>query len=74
MIVDAFAMFDDSGIAKKLFDAMPHKNVAAWNIIIMGYLNGGNPGCRLKLFTKLVEARLRGNNTTIMTMPIVYGR
>ncbi|KAL4642610.1 hypothetical protein ACB092_02G032100 [Castanea dentata] len=45
---------------------MNERNVVSWNIMINGYLKGGNPGCGLKLFREMVKMGLRGSDTTMV--------
>uniref|UniRef100_A0A5B7B1I3 Pentatricopeptide repeat-containing protein n=1 Tax=Davidia involucrata TaxID=16924 RepID=A0A5B7B1I3_DAVIN len=42
--------------------------------MIAGYLNGGNPGCGLKLFREMLKTGLRGSNTTIVSVLTACGR
>ncbi|KAK3037146.1 hypothetical protein RJ639_031033 [Escallonia herrerae] len=42
--------------------------------MLVGYLNGGNPGSGLKLFRKMACMGIRGNDTTMVTVLTACGR
>ncbi|WOG81750.1 hypothetical protein DCAR_0100901 [Daucus carota subsp. sativus] len=73
-LVDAFVRVGDLSAAHELFDLMPHKNVISWNVLISGYLSGGNPGCGLKLFREMAGFKIKGNDTTMVSVVTACGR
>ncbi|KAK9670654.1 hypothetical protein RND81_13G215600 [Saponaria officinalis] len=73
-MMDGFVKVGDLRRAHHLFDVMPERNVVSWNALMTGYLNGKNPGCVLKLFREMVNAKVLGNDTTMAVVLAACGR
>ncbi|WOK95309.1 Pentatricopeptide repeat-containing protein [Canna indica] len=58
-ILDAYSKCGDLYSSRKMFDAMPHKNVISWNAMIAGYTNAGMSVPALELFRHLRCAELQ---------------
>ncbi|EXC35313.1 hypothetical protein L484_026636 [Morus notabilis] len=65
-LLDVYVRVGRVDVAHRMFDKMPERNVASWNIIARGYLNGGVPGCVLKLVREMGKLGLRGDGTTVV--------
>lgn len=65
-LLDVYVRVGRVDVAHRMFDKMPDSNVASWNIIAGGYLNGGVPGCVLKLVREMGKLGLRGDGTTVV--------
>ncbi|KAF3791356.1 Pentatricopeptide repeat-containing protein [Nymphaea thermarum] len=54
-IVDMYAKNGSLAEARRLFDAMPHRNVVSWSAMVSGYAQNGYAGDALSLFVAMQQ-------------------
>ncbi|XP_028753851.1 LOW QUALITY PROTEIN: pentatricopeptide repeat-containing protein At5g55740, chloroplastic-like [Neltuma alba] len=64
-LVDMYGKFGFLEDARKVFDAMPEKNVVAWNSMVLGYAQNGQNEEAIKLFHSM---RMEGVEPTQVTL------
>ncbi|KAJ1408761.1 Tetratricopeptide-like helical domain superfamily [Sesbania bispinosa] len=64
----------DLSAAHALFDVMPDRNLATWNVMISGFLKARNPGYALKLFREMGKLGLKGNVRSMVSVVTACGR
>ncbi|XP_058104651.1 pentatricopeptide repeat-containing protein At4g22760 [Magnolia sinica] len=52
-LVDFYVKLGDMGIAQRVFDGMPERNVVSWNSILSGYLKAGELGTARRIFDEI---------------------
>ncbi|XP_072958959.1 pentatricopeptide repeat-containing protein At2g37310 [Typha angustifolia] len=70
-LVTLYAHVDELGCARKVFDAMPQRDIVSWNSLISGYSQGGQYEACLEMYRKMVELRLDGvepNGVTVVSV------
>lgn len=72
-LVDMYAKCGCLSLARKVFDAMPTKNVISWNVILMAYGMHGKGEEALKLFKAMVSdgsrnRELKPNDVTFVAL------
>lgn len=72
-LVDMYAKCGEVGVARKLFDELPDKNVVSWSGMIYGYAQSGDDEEALKLFKDALAAELDVNDFTFSSVIRVCG-
>lgn len=72
-LVDMYAKCGCISLARKVFDAMPTRNVISWNVILMGYGMHGKGEEALKLFKAMASdgsrnSELKPNEVTFIAL------
>lgn len=67
-MVRASAALGDIEFARKLFDEMPHRDLVAWNAMIAGYAQRGEPREALHLFKAMQVEGVRVNEVTMVSV------
>ncbi|WOL07190.1 hypothetical protein Cni_G15928 [Canna indica] len=52
-LITSYAYADDLGCARRLFDAMPHRDIVSWNSMISGYSQSGHYQECLQLYREM---------------------
>ncbi|XP_068650086.1 pentatricopeptide repeat-containing protein At4g22760-like [Aristolochia californica] len=52
-LVDLYSKLGDTGVARRVFDEMPVRNVVSWNSILFGYLRAGDLLGARKIFDEI---------------------
>jgi pentatricopeptide repeat protein len=52
-LIDAYAKCNDIDGARKVFDEMPRRDIATWNVLLSGFVLCGQPHLALSLFRQL---------------------
>ncbi|KAG5008071.1 hypothetical protein JHK85_026613 [Glycine max] len=66
-LVHLYVKCGQLGLARNLFDAMPLRNVVSWNVLMAGYLHGGNHLEVLVLFKNMVSLQNACPNEYVFT-------
>ncbi|XP_074586073.1 pentatricopeptide repeat-containing protein At4g35130, chloroplastic [Curcuma longa] len=67
-IICMYAMCGDMNTSRLVFDRLMHKNVASWNMLIMGYGIHGQGETALKLFSDMKECGLKPDQSTFTSV------
>ncbi|KAM0975818.1 hypothetical protein PS2_018472 [Malus domestica] len=60
--------------ARKLFDGMQERDVVCWNVMIDGYAQHGMPNEALFLFRKMLAAKFKPNELTVLSLLSACGQ
>ncbi|PON82667.1 DYW domain containing protein [Trema orientale] len=60
--------------ARLLFDVMPERDVVCWNVMIDGYTQHGMPNEALLLFRKMLRAKVKPNEVTVLSLVSACGQ
>ncbi|KAK1304893.1 Pentatricopeptide repeat-containing protein [Acorus calamus] len=63
-----YLKFGDIGTARKLFDAMPERDLTSWNTMISGMSNNGDPLLSLVFLNQMVGFGVRSDRATILSV------
>lgn len=67
-LVDLYAKCGKVGVARKLFEKMPERNVVSWNAIISGYSENGLGEEALQLYKRMRRNRFVPDFVTVTTL------
>ncbi|KAJ4951513.1 hypothetical protein NE237_028345 [Protea cynaroides] len=68
-LIDMYAKCGDFDSARKVFDALPNRNVFAWSAMISGYARNNQSSQALRLFKQMVtQANQKTNEITILAV------
>lgn len=67
-LVDMYAKCGNIEEARLVFDKMQRRNVVAWSAMIAGYVQYGYPEEALKLFGQMVQACVKPNEFTLLSI------
>ncbi|KAM0943250.1 putative tetratricopeptide-like helical domain superfamily [Dioscorea sansibarensis] len=65
-LVDMYGKCGDLASARRVFDAMPEKEVVVWNAMITGYAQNGLSDEAIKVFHAMQEARVEPDKITMV--------
>ncbi|MCL7030474.1 hypothetical protein MKW94_017630 [Papaver nudicaule] len=60
--------------ARKLFEGMEDRDVVCWNVMIDGYAQNGDPNEALALFRRMLSAKLKPNEVTVLSVLSASGQ
>lgn len=66
MMLTCYAKHGELEKARLLFDGLVEKDVVCWNVMIDGYTQHGMPNDALVLFRRMLGARIRPNEITVL--------
>ncbi|OVA09960.1 Pentatricopeptide repeat [Macleaya cordata] len=67
-LVTFYARSQDLGLARKLFNTMPERDVVSWNSMISGYSQSGFYEECLKMYGEMQSLGLRPNGVTVVSV------
>ncbi|XP_072985312.1 putative pentatricopeptide repeat-containing protein At1g17630 [Typha latifolia] len=73
-LVLMYGQFGRMGIARKMFDAMPVKNVMSWNTLLSGYSMNCDSEAANEVFRRMEDAGTEANPVTWTTLLSVHAR
>ncbi|XP_026397703.1 pentatricopeptide repeat-containing protein ELI1, chloroplastic-like [Papaver somniferum] len=62
------------GGARKLFEGMEERDVVCWNVMIDGYTQNGDPNEALALFRRMLWAKCKPNEVTVLSVLSACGQ
>ncbi|KAH7683919.1 Tetratricopeptide-like helical domain-containing protein [Dioscorea alata] len=67
-LIDSYAKSGELQDAEKVFDEMPKRDAATWNVMISGLVQGGRPNDAFKLFEQMCDpgSPARPNEVTVI--------
>jgi pentatricopeptide repeat protein len=68
VMVSGYARVGEIGMARKLFDEMPNKDLVAWTVLVGGYVQAGRYKEALGLFEEMEAAGLEADEMTVVTV------
>ena len=73
-MLTCFAKHGKLDEARVLFDGMRKRDVVCWNVMIDGYTQHGMPNEALFLFRKMLRARVKPNEVTVLSLLSACGQ
>ncbi|CAN6471452.1 unnamed protein product [Victoria cruziana] len=67
-MVDMYCRYGMVSVARQVFDKMPERDIVAWNAMIGGFAQAGNPRESLNLFRKMQFANVEANPVTLLNL------
>nr|KYP39192.1 Pentatricopeptide repeat-containing protein At4g21065 family [Cajanus cajan] len=67
-LIHMYSEFADVGLARALFDKMPHPDVVSWTSIIDGLVNNDRPVEAIELFRRMLECGVEVNEATVVAV------
>ncbi|OMP09670.1 hypothetical protein COLO4_05239 [Corchorus olitorius] len=65
-LLDVYAKVGDLGYARKVFDEMPHRDIASWNSLILGLAQGNQASQALDMFRRMEVEGLKPNEVSVL--------
>ncbi|XP_020111934.1 pentatricopeptide repeat-containing protein At1g08070, chloroplastic-like [Ananas comosus] len=73
-LVHMYASCGEVGLARALFDRMPHRGIVTWNAMFAGYFKAGAWGEVVELFRYMSELRVAFDDVTLISVLTACGR
>ncbi|KAK4840832.1 hypothetical protein QYF36_019220 [Acer negundo] len=73
-MLSCYTKHGDIAAARLLFDGMQEKDVVCWNVMIDGYTQHGLPNEALVLFRRMLAARVKPNEITVVAVLSACGQ
>ncbi|KAF8410138.1 hypothetical protein HHK36_002660 [Tetracentron sinense] len=73
-MVSCYAKHGDVDEARALFDGMGERDVVCWNVMIDGYTQHGRVNESLALFRRMLSAKVRPNEVTVLSVLSACGQ
>ncbi|KAK2657570.1 hypothetical protein Ddye_010622 [Dipteronia dyeriana] len=73
-MLSCYAKHGDIAAARLLFDGMQEKDVVCWNVMIDGYVQHGLPNEALVLFRRMLAARVKPDEITVVAVLSACGQ
>ncbi|XP_065880335.1 pentatricopeptide repeat-containing protein At3g12770-like [Euphorbia lathyris] len=67
-LVNVYAKCGSMGIARKVFDELPRRNVVVWTALMTGYIHNSQPDLAIQVFINMLEA---GSFPSTFTLGVV---
>lgn len=73
-MLSCHAKHGDLDDARELFDGMQERDVVCWNVMIDGYTQHSRPNDALTLFRRMLKAKVKPNEVTILSVLSACGQ
>ncbi|KAL3641968.1 hypothetical protein CASFOL_012783 [Castilleja foliolosa] len=67
-MIDMYAKCGDLGVARKLFDEMPDRDLVSWNVMIGGYTHMSEYKNALEVFRRMQMKGIKPNDVTLLNI------
>ncbi|KAF3955727.1 hypothetical protein CMV_019083 [Castanea mollissima] len=73
-MMTCYAKYGELGKARVLFEEMKERDIICWNVMIDGYAQNGMPNEAFILFRKMLRARVKPNEVTVLSVLSACGQ